>query len=77
MREVLKHHQLIGSTMGSHQDLVDATRFIAEHAIVPVVSHVLEGLGSAEQGFELMKHGSQFGKIVVRMDESGQAAARL
>ncbi|KAG8216808.1 hypothetical protein J3R82DRAFT_7058 [Butyriboletus roseoflavus] len=44
MREVLKHHQLIGS---------------------------------AEQGFALMKHGSQFGKIVVRMDESGQAAARL
>ncbi|KAF8438174.1 NAD-P-binding protein [Boletus edulis BED1] len=77
MREVLKHHQLIGSTMGSYQDLVDATRFMAEHAIVPVVSHVLEGLGSAEQGFELMKRGSQFGKIVVRMDDGGQVAARL
>ena len=63
--------------MGSYQDLVDATRFMAEHAIVPVVSHVLEGLGSAEQGFELMKHGSQFGKIVVRMEANGQAAARL
>lgn len=63
--------------MGSHQDLVDATWFMAEHAIVPVVSHVLEGLGSAEQGFELMKHGNQFGKIVVRMDHSGQVAARL
>ena len=50
---------------------------MAEHAIVPVVSHVLEGLGSAEQGFELMKHGSQFGKIVVRMEANGQAAARL
>jgi len=63
--------------MGSHQDLVDATRFMTEHAIVPVVSHVLEGLGSAEQGFELMKRESQFGKIVIRMDENGQVAARL
>ncbi|KAG9313485.1 hypothetical protein JVU11DRAFT_5810 [Chiua virens] len=77
MREVLKQHQLIGSTMGSRQDLIDATRFIAEHAIVPAVSHVLEGLEFAEDGFELMKHASQFGKIVIRMDGSRQVAARL
>lgn len=76
MREVLKHHRLIGSTMGSRQDLIDATKFIAEHRIVPVVSHVLEGLASSEEGFELLKGGEQFGKIVIRM-ECLQAKASL
>ncbi|KAL4071454.1 hypothetical protein V8B97DRAFT_2045323 [Scleroderma yunnanense] len=67
MHEVLKHHRLIGSTMGSRKDLIDATEFLAEHQIVPVVSHVLEGLDSAEEGFELLKNGEQFGKVVIRM----------
>ena len=30
--------------MGSRKDLVDATEFITEHRIVPIVSHVLDGL---------------------------------
>lgn len=58
---------LLGSTMGSHQDLKDATAFIAQHRIVPIVSHVLDGLESAEQGFELIKRGEQFGKVVIRL----------
>lgn len=53
--------------MGSHQDLIDATKFLEETHIVPVVSHVLDGLESAEEGFELMKRGGQFGKIVINM----------
>ncbi|KAG5352079.1 hypothetical protein C0989_003943 [Termitomyces sp. Mn162] len=56
-----------GSTMGSHQDLIDATDFLAEHHIIPVISHIFEGLESAEQGFETMKKGEQFGKIVVKI----------
>ncbi|KAG6872132.1 hypothetical protein C0995_012669 [Termitomyces sp. Mi166 len=67
MREVLKNQRLIGSTMGSHQDLVDATNFLAEHRIVPVISHVFEGLEGAEQGFETIKRGEQFGKVVVKI----------
>lgn len=67
MREVLKNQQLIGSTMGSHRDLIDATHFIAEHRIVPVVSDVLDGLESAEAGFELLNKGHQFGKVVIRV----------
>jgi len=62
--------------MGSRQDLIDATKFIAEHRIVPVVSHVLEGLASSEKGFELLKSGEQFGRIVIRM-ECLQAKASL
>jgi len=67
MREVLKNQQLIGSTMGSHQDLIDATHFLAKHKFTPVVSHVLNGLESAERGFEVMGRGDQFGKIVIKM----------
>ncbi|KAF9239775.1 hypothetical protein BU15DRAFT_87802 [Melanogaster broomeanus] len=77
MREVLKQHRLIGSTMGSHKDLVDATNFMVDHHIVPTVSHVLEGLGSAEEGFKLMERGDQFGKIVIRMEDGVQVPARL
>ncbi|TCD70270.1 hypothetical protein EIP91_004171 [Steccherinum ochraceum] len=67
MREVLKNQRLIGSTMGSHKDLVDATNFIAQHKIVPVVSHVLDGLESADEGFKLVEEGTHFGKVVIRM----------
>ncbi|KAJ7184834.1 hypothetical protein C8R46DRAFT_1065285 [Mycena filopes] len=74
MREVMRGQQLIGTLMGSRQDMVDATRFIAEHKIVPVVATVLAGLASAEEGFELMEKGAQFGKIVLAM---GAAKANL
>ncbi|PPQ65645.1 hypothetical protein CVT24_011799 [Panaeolus cyanescens] len=67
MRQVLANQQLLGSTMGSHQDLRDATAFIEKHRIVPIVSHVVDGLESAEQGFELIKRGDQFGKVVIKL----------
>lgn len=59
---------VLGSTMGSHKDLEDATAFMAEHRIVPVVSHILDGLEAAEQGFALLARGEQFGKVVLRVD---------
>lgn len=59
--------------MGSLKDLVDATMFMSEHHIVPVVSHVLDGLEAAEEGFELMKCGDQFGKIVIRINDKVNA----
>ncbi|KAG7442484.1 NAD-P-binding protein [Guyanagaster necrorhizus] len=69
MREVMRNQHLIGTMMGSLQDMRDATAFLEEHRIVPVVSHVLEGLESAEEGFEILKRGDQFGKVVIRIDE--------
>lgn len=57
MREVLKHHHPI--------DLKDATAFMAEHWIVPVVSHVSQGLEAAGDGFSLLQRGEQFGKIIL------------
>jgi D-arabinose 1-dehydrogenase-like Zn-dependent alcohol dehydrogenase len=59
--------------MGSHQDLIDATDFLSKHKIVPVVSTVLDGLESAEQGFEEMNQGGQFGKIVIKLRQPAKA----
>jgi len=62
--------------MGSRQDLIDATQFLAEHRIVPIVSHVFEGLESVEEGFETMRRGHQFGKIVIRIPQEEQGAGK-
>jgi len=61
-----------GSTMGSHKDMIDATDFMAQHKIVPVVSDILNGLERAEWGFQLLKRADRFGKIVIKMGESPQ-----
>ncbi|KAJ7681634.1 NAD-P-binding protein [Mycena rosella] len=74
MREVMRGQQLLGTMMGSRADLAAATAFIARHKIVPVVSAVLPGLEAAERGFEMMKTGEQFGKIVVRIGAEGVKA---
>jgi D-arabinose 1-dehydrogenase-like Zn-dependent alcohol dehydrogenase len=58
--------------MGSHKDLKDATSFISEHKIIPVVSHIIDGLEKAEQGFESLKNGEQTGKIVIKIRTSLQ-----
>jgi len=59
--------------MGSHKDLIEATKFVSENRIVPVVSHVLEGLEAAEEGFELLRRGEQFGKIVIKVNDKVNA----
>lgn len=66
--------------MGSREDLADATRFIEAHGLVPTVFRVLDGLESAEEGFELLKSGEQMGKIVMRVRHDaneGKALAKL
>ena len=62
--------------MGSRQDLIEATEFLCEKKIVPIVSHVIDGLDSAEEGFRLLDKGDQFGKVVIRIsaDSHGLAA---
>ncbi|KZT09674.1 NAD-P-binding protein [Laetiporus sulphureus 93-53] len=77
MREILKNQQFIGSTMGSHKDLIDATNFIAKHRIVPIVSNVIDGLEAAEDGFELIRRGEQFGKVVINIGDESQERAKL
>jgi len=60
--------------MGSRQDLIDATHFLTQHRIVPIVSHVIDGLESAEEGFEILKHGKQFGKVVIKIRDKKLAS---
>ncbi|KAL1707146.1 hypothetical protein EV121DRAFT_278204 [Schizophyllum commune] len=73
MPAVLRNQKLIGSTMGSRKDLEDATAFMAKHKIVPIVSDVLDGLDAVEQGFDLIKRGGQFGKIVIDLQSGSKA----
>jgi len=61
--------------MGSKKDLMDATDFIAEKKLVPIISHTVDGLESIERGFEILEKGEQFGKVVVKIQSS--PAARL
>ncbi|KAF9651499.1 NAD(P)-binding protein [Thelephora ganbajun] len=75
MREILRNIQFRGSTMGSQKDLEDATNFITEKKLVPVISHTIDGLESIEKGFEILEKGEQFGKVVVKIRPS--QAARL
>lgn len=65
--------------MGSHQDLIDATEFLAKHRFVPVVSHVLDGLENAEEGFQIIQRGDHFGKVVVRVkhDDDTKVSSKL
>jgi len=60
--------------MGSKADLRAATDFIAQHRITPIVWRVLDGLESAEEGFDLLSRGDHFGKIVIRVDSSPTSA---
>jgi D-arabinose 1-dehydrogenase-like Zn-dependent alcohol dehydrogenase len=53
--------------MGSEKDLRDATKFCEEHKIVPIVSHVLEGIDNAAKGYELLNTREQFGKVIVKL----------
>jgi D-arabinose 1-dehydrogenase-like Zn-dependent alcohol dehydrogenase len=59
--------------MGSKKDMIDATNFMTQQKLVPVVSDVLKGLESAEGGFRALENTNHFGKIVIAM-ESGLAA---
>ena len=63
--------------MGSRQELCDATEFMAQHKIVPVVSHILHGLENAEKGFELIASGAKRGKIVLNIIHDDKITTKL
>jgi NADPH:quinone reductase-like Zn-dependent oxidoreductase len=49
--------------MGSREEFFSAVKLIGEKKIKPIVDSVLNGLGEAEKGFQLLKEGGQFGKV--------------
>lgn len=74
MQAVLKNIEVKGSTMGSRKEFTDMINFITKTKAKPAVSSVAKGLDlDAINGlFEEMKKGSQFGKLVVEISDSGR-----
>lgn len=55
--------RVIGSTMGSHQELLELLRFCVLSGVRPVIDRVLP-LTAAVEGFAAMWQGDLFGKVV-------------
>lgn len=65
MRKIFwKQLTLLGTTMGSPSDWTNLVKFVTQHKIKPVVSHVFP-LERAKEAFDHMERGEQFGKIVL------------
>ena len=83
MQAVMKNIDLKGSTMGSRREFGEMVRFVSGRRIKPVVQRVVHGIENLEdiEGlFEDLKKGTQFGKLVVKIDPDGkedQGRARL
>ncbi|KAG0207493.1 hypothetical protein BGX28_001270 [Mortierella sp. GBA30] len=67
MAAVLRNIEIRGSTMGSRLEFEQMLDFVSKHKLRPVVSQVWQGLESAEEAFEVMKKGSQFGKLILSL----------
>ncbi len=61
-----KQVSILGSTMGSPQEFGKMLRFVAQHAIVPVVDAVFD-LKDGNAALAKMEKGEQFGKIVLKI----------
>lgn len=76
MQAVMKNIELKGSTMGSRKEFGEMVRFVDEKKIRPPVERVVGGIENLEaiDGlFEDMKKGSQFGKLVVKINSDSQS----
>ncbi|KAF9170889.1 hypothetical protein BGX21_010288 [Mortierella sp. AD011] len=67
MAAVLRNIEIRGSTMGSRLEFEQMLEFVSKHKLKPVVSQVWQGLESVDEGFNTMKNGSQFGKLVLSL----------
>lgn len=59
-------YQLLGSTMGSREELKELLSFMEEHEIKPVVGHTFS-LNQIEEAFEFLRDNKQFGKIAIEL----------
>ncbi|MBM7572184.1 zinc-binding dehydrogenase [Aquibacillus albus] len=57
-------YQLLGSTMGSREELQAMLQFVNQYKIKPVVDHVFP-LSHTEEAFDYLRHGKQFGKVAI------------
>ncbi|MRH41846.1 zinc-binding dehydrogenase [Aquibacillus halophilus] len=59
-------YKLLGSTMGSTQELREMLVFIENHQIHPMVSKVFN-LSEAQQAFDFLSEAKQFGKVALKI----------
>lgn len=63
---MLTFGQMRGSTMGSRKEFKELVQYIADKRIVPVVDSV-HSLEDVEKAFQVMKAGTNFGKMVIQV----------
>jgi D-arabinose 1-dehydrogenase-like Zn-dependent alcohol dehydrogenase len=80
MTAVLKNIELRGSTMGSKAEFKEMVQFVNDKKVKPVVSKVVRGLDNIKEIdglFDMMKKGSQFGKLVIEVEPAGPSPSML
>lgn len=61
-------YQLFGSTMGSREELRDLLAHMEKHSMKPIVDKVFP-LDQAQQAFDRLAEGKQFGKVILQISE--------
>lgn len=64
----LKQLDILGTTMGSHEDFNNMLKLVNDKRIVPIIDEVFP-LESAEQAIQKMERAAQFGKIVLSIQD--------
>ena len=62
-----KQVKLLGSTMGSKEELQALLIFMEKYEIHPIVGHKYN-LEDVEEAFEFLKENNQFGKIAIQIN---------
>ena len=63
----IKHQQLIGSTMGTLQDLYEINKLIEKGSVKPVIDTVFN-FREIQKAHEYLEAGQQFGKIIISFE---------
>ncbi len=64
----IKHQRLIGSTMGTLQDLHEIVQWVEQNRLSPYVDTVFD-FKDIKEAHEWLESGQQFGKVVVRFND--------
>jgi NADPH:quinone reductase-like Zn-dependent oxidoreductase len=68
VRVALQEITVLGSTMGTLEELTALCRFVEEHDLHPPVSQVVQGVEQVPDALRALDAGEQLGKIVVAID---------
>ncbi|MBB6454635.1 zinc-binding alcohol dehydrogenase/oxidoreductase [Salirhabdus euzebyi] len=61
-------YNLLGSTMGSHEEFLEMLTFIEKHNIKPIIDKVFP-LEEGKAAFEYLESAKQFGKVAIKIAE--------